>query len=43
MKTSVTMIAVLLIMAVLQDIKRNLLEISRKDCFRTFRQTGQEF
>ena len=43
MKTIVTMIAVLLIMAVLQEIKRNLLEISRKHCFRTFRQTGQEF
>ena len=43
METIVTMIAVLLIMAVLQEIKRNLLEISRKDCFRAFRQTEQEF
>ena len=43
MKTVVTMIAVFFVMAVLQEMKRNLLEISRKGCFPAFRQTEQEF
>ncbi len=43
MKTVVTMIAVILIMAVLQEVKRSLLEISRKGCFPAFRKTEQGF
>ena len=43
MKTIMTMIAVILIMNALQEVKRSLLEISRKGCFPAHRKTEQGF